>query len=89
MASFCKLQPQFFVTNDTQDIYIVSSQSDGLYINMKSGHEIDLDEAFEITDIKNILYDEEDQMFYLLANRKNGIIGFFLMKFPVGAPHEV
>jgi len=25
---------------------VVSSQSDGLYINMKSGHEIDIDEAF-------------------------------------------
>lgn len=56
---------------------------------MKSGHEIDIDEAFTITDIKSLIYDEEDQMFYLLANRSNGIIGFFLMRFPVSDPHGV
>ena len=28
-------------------------------------------------------------MFYLLANRNHGVIGFFLMKFPVDHPHNV
>lgn len=28
-------------------------------------------------------------MFYLLANRYDGIIGFYLMKFPVDDPHKV
>ena len=28
-------------------------------------------------------------MFYLLANRNSGIIGFFLMRFPVEDPHKV
>ena len=28
-------------------------------------------------------------MFYLLANRNSGIIGFFLMRFPVDDPHKV
>jgi len=49
-------------------------------------NEIDLDQAFNITDIKSILYDEEDEEFYLLANRSGGIIGFYLMKFPVNDP---
>ena len=36
MGAFCKLQPQYFVTNDTQDIYLIASQTDGLWINRKT-----------------------------------------------------
>ena len=63
MASFCKLQPQYFITNATQDIFVVSSQSDGLYINLRGGGqgtEIDIDEAFDITDIKSLIYDQDE-----------------------------
>jgi hypothetical protein len=38
----------------------VSSQTDGLYIDMKKGLEVDIDEAFDITDIKSIIYDDEE-----------------------------
>jgi len=41
----------------------------------------DLDELFEIMAIKEIIYDNEDEDFYLLCNQKNGVIGFFLIKF--------
>jgi hypothetical protein len=54
-----------------------------MWINKKTSVETDLDEKFNITDIKCILYDDEDDMIYLLANRSRGIIGFYLMKFPV------
>ena len=67
----------------------MSSQTDGLYIDLKKGKEIDIDEAFNITDIKSIIYDDEEQEFYLLANRNNGIIGFFLMKFSIYDPSSV
>jgi hypothetical protein len=60
-----------------------------MYIDMKKGIEVDIDEAFDITDIKSIIYDDEEQEFYLLANKSNGIIGFFLMKFPIHDPSKV
>jgi len=68
---------------------LLASQSDGIWINKKNNTEIDIDQEFDISDIKSLLYDEEDQVFYLLANRKKGIIGFYLMKFPVNDPTNV
>jgi len=68
---------------------LLASQSDGIWINKKNNTEIDIDQEFDISDIKSLLYDEEDQVFYLLANRKKGIIGFYLMKFPVNDPTSV
>ena len=68
---------------------MLASQSDGIWINKKNNTEIDIDQEFDISDIKSLLYDEEDQVFYLLANRKKGIIGFYLMKFPVNDPTNV
>lgn len=67
----------------------MSSQSDGLYINLRTGTEIDIDEAFSISDIKSLIYDQEDQMVYILANRCKGVIGFYLMRFPIDDPHKV
>ena len=48
--------------------------------------EYDIDAKCDIRDIKFILYDEEDKMFYILCNRKSGIIGFFLFKIAENNP---
>jgi len=47
----------------------------------KKDEEIDLDEHYKIDLIKNIVYDEEDKVFYFLCNKKREDIGFFLIKF--------
>lgn len=52
-----------------------------MWIDIKTKKEVDLDEKHEIKDIRYVLYDEEDKQFYVLCNRKKGIIGFFLFKF--------
>ena len=67
---------------------MLASQTDGLYIDTKSGKEYDLDDMHDIKDIKFILYDEEDKMFYVLCNRKAGVIGFFLFKFSEKDPND-
>lgn len=41
-----KSQPQFFKTNDDQSIVIVSSNDDGLYIDMNKDLEVDIDEEY-------------------------------------------
>lgn len=66
---------------------MVASQSDGIFIDTKNNKEVDLDEIHDIRDIKDILYDEEDKMFYVLCNRKAGVIGFFLFQFSQDDPN--
>lgn len=37
-------------------------------------------------DIRFLLYDEEEKLFYVLCNRKAGVIGFFLFQFSQDNP---
>lgn len=55
-----KLPPSHFEINDDQDIFVVASSSDGVWINKKKDAEIDLDMLFGISDIRCIVYDSEE-----------------------------
>jgi hypothetical protein len=89
METFCTLQPTFFRSNPSQTKFIIASSTDGLFIDIKKKREYDIDAKYDIKDIKFILYDEEDKMFYILCNRKSGIIGFFLFKIAEMDPSKV
>ena len=47
---------------------VIASTDDGIYKDIKKQIEIDLDEKFRIGSIKEIIHDEEDHVFYILAN---------------------
>lgn len=53
---------------------------------MKTGLEIDLDEREEISNIENILADSEN--FYVLANKKEGMLGYYLFNVSINKPHS-
>ena len=53
---------------------------DGLYVDMDQRYEIDIDDRFDISGIKEIEYDPDSQMFYCLANKKAGLLGLYLIK---------
>jgi len=42
---------------------------------------VDLDQLFKISNIKNLIHDEESQSFYMLCNKYEGRLGMFLVKF--------
>ena len=67
--------------SDNQEIAIISSTEDGIYFNMTNKAWIDLDETYNISNIKEIIHDSEAQCFYLLANKYQGKCGVFLIKF--------
>jgi hypothetical protein len=53
---------------------------------MKQGLEVDLDEREEISAIQNIIADEKH--FYILANKKEGRLGYFLLRIDPSNPHD-
>lgn len=65
---------------------MAASQEDGLYVDTSTNYEYDLDREYEISVIKEIVYDEEDQLFYLLANKYMEKLGFFVLKIKEGSP---
>lgn len=73
-------QPEFFQMNHKQDVMVISSQEDGIYKDMRNGTEIDLDEKFNIGIIKEIIHDDEDECFYLVANKYDEKLGFFIVR---------
>jgi hypothetical protein len=54
---------------------------DCIYYHHKTAKFIDLKEAYKVSNIKEIIYDEEAQLFYLLANKFKEKLGVFLIKF--------
>ena len=57
-------------------------------MNHKTREQIDLDEKFEINNIKEIIHDSEDHYFYLLANKYQGRLGVFLVRFQDEDPDD-
>jgi len=73
-------QPQFFNMDTEQTTFIVASTDDGIFLNINDEIEDDIDMRYRIGLIKEIIYDEEDQMFYLLSNRMQEKLGFYVLK---------
>ena len=55
---------------------------------MEKNKLIDLDEKFRICNIKQIIYDIDDHVFYILANKYKKKKGLYLIKFDEHNPDE-
>ena len=58
---------------------MIASENDALWYNSTTDEELDLDLFFECDCIRNITFDEEDNIFYILFNKFKGKIGFYLI----------
>jgi hypothetical protein len=67
--------------NGSQDVMIVSSPEDGIYLNLKRNEEKDIDELFSISNIKEIIFEPIKKEFFILVNKFNEKLGFYLIKF--------
>ena len=52
-------------------------------------HTMDLDDQFEITNIKSVAYDYEDQSFYVMANRYRNCLGLYVIKIYERNPEKI
>lgn len=81
------MQPVFFRANNHQDILLVASQEDCIYINLRDKLEVDIDKTYSVSAIKEIIYDYEDHEFYILANKLQELLGFFVFTIKEEDPH--
>ena len=70
--------PDLLVFNLDQTVFIISSKSDSMMIDIVAKTQVDIDEQFGVHDFKALLYDEG--YFYLIANKRNDKLGFYLLK---------
>lgn len=59
---------------------MIASPTDAIYYDSSKNIDIDLDQEFKVDLIKQIVYDEEDNVFYILANKYEEKLGFFIIK---------
>lgn len=78
--------PIFGIFNTEQTKFIVTSNEDLLYVDMRTSNEIDLDEQEEVSQLQNIITDNE--YFYVLANKKEQRLGYYLFKLSIDNPEE-
>ena len=69
-------------------MYIIASEDAGLHYDVKLARFIDIDALYNISAIKEITHDEEDQTFYILCNRYQEKLGLFLIRFDEKRPQK-
>jgi hypothetical protein len=77
-----KRQPLYFVPNFDQSIFIIASPEDGFHINLKKKNNIEtnISKHYEIDAIKEVIYDQEENQYYILSNKFEEKLGFFVLK---------
>jgi len=73
-----KTQPQYFECANLQKIFIISNEDDCLLVDIEQQVQLDIENEYKIKEIQCIFFDNEDRMIYIVANKHEGNIGFFV-----------
>ena len=65
---------------------LVASPDDCRWISLDEKCDVDLNDLYRISLVLSLLYDPEDECFYILANKEGDSIGIYLVKFYVNHP---
>ena len=60
---------------------MIASLTDGIFYNHRTEEFVDLDDLYQISSIKEIIYDSDDRMVYILANKYQDKLGVFIVRF--------
>ena len=77
-------QPNSIVFDKKQENAIIASADDVLWVNIRTADECDIDEVYNLGDIKSIIH--VDDKFYVLANKFDRKLGYFLLELPEKKP---
>ena len=59
---------------------MIASPEDGFHIDLKSNKETDFSKQYEVDSIKEVIYDQEESQYYILSNKFEEKLGFFILK---------
>lgn len=75
-----KRQPSTFDPTSKHEYFLIASPEDGLFLDMKNKTEDHFMKDNEIESIKTCIYDEEENVYYVIANKYLDKMGFFVLK---------
>jgi hypothetical protein len=79
-------QPIFGKFDDDQQRFIVTSENDAMFVDTQTNTHLDLDQKEGLQAIEDVFY--HDGQFFILANKVNHKLGFYLMSFDASQPEE-
>ena len=82
-----KCQPNHFVPNSDQTTFVCGSMEDGIWVDINTNREEDLDIMFNVSLVLDVIIDTESKEYYLMCNKHKGMIGFYLIKFQSHEPN--
>ena len=59
---------------------MVASDNELKYVNKISKHEVDIHEGFGVEQHRRLIYDAEDKSYYIVSNRYEEKLGFYVLK---------
>jgi len=74
-------QPTLFSMNATQTCSVVAGPIDCIYYNHEKDEETDLDRLFKAYAVKELEYDPDDKVFYMLFNNYQEKFGIYIVRF--------
>lgn len=64
-----KCQPDHFVADADQNIFVIGSSEDGIWVDLNQKREEDLDKMFKVSLILDVIIDSESREFYFICNK--------------------
>ena len=82
--NYLNRQPIYAVFNEKQNIAIIATFYDVLFLNIEKDEEIDIDNLFHIGDIRSVI--NVNEKFYVLANKCDKLLGYYLIEIDENNP---
>lgn len=67
---------------------MITSGNDSIWYSQETGCIEDLGQLYGVDLVKQLVYDSEDQVFYILCNKQDELLGFYLIKFKEEDPRQ-
>lgn len=78
--------PKFGVFNRDQNCFVVTSSKSVWFVNMKTKEQFDIGKREMVEDIQNITVSVKDDEFFVLANKREERLGYFLFRVKISDP---
>jgi len=78
--------PKFGVFNSKQDCFVVTSAKSVFFVNVRTKEEVDIGTRECVADIQNITVSSKDDEFFVLANKRDARLGYYLFRVKIDDP---
>ena len=78
--------PKFGVFNSKQDCFVVTSAKSVWFVNVRTKEQVDIGTRENVGDIQNITVSAKDDEFFVLANKRDDRLGYYLFRVKIADP---